>query len=112
MLIRIMTALALSATLGLATAPAAMACGDDHEEAAKPAPADAKTVTLKIVGMTCDGCANAVRNALLKLDGVFDATVSFESGLANIKLDGKKVDDAKLDEAISKAGFKVEHTKS
>lgn len=107
MLIRIMTALALSATLGLATAPAAMACGDDHKEAAKPAPADAKTVTLKIEGMTCDGCANAVRNALLKLDGVFDATVSFETGLANISIDGNKVDDAKLGEVITKAGFKV-----
>lgn len=110
MLIRIMTAAALSLTLGLATAPAAMACGDDHKEAAKQVPADAATVTLKITGMTCDGCANALRNALLSLDGVYDATVSYETGIANVQLDAKKVDNAKLDDAVSKAGFKVQRS--
>jgi copper chaperone CopZ len=106
---RILSVLALSLTLSFAAAPAASAfCGDDHKEAAKPVPADATLVTLKVAGMHCGDCANAIRNALLKLDGVYDAVVSHESGEAKIQVDAKKVDEAKLSEAIVKAGYKVE----
>jgi copper chaperone CopZ len=112
MLMKILTATALSLTLGLGAAPAAMACGDDHKEAAKPVPADAQTVTLKITGMSCDGCATAVRNALLKLAFVYDATVSYEAGTATVKVDAKTLDPSKLDEAVVGAGFKVEKNKS
>ncbi len=108
MITRILSALALSLSLTFVAAPAAFACGDDHKEAAKPAPADAQTITLKVTGMSCDSCANAVRNALLKIDGVFDAEVSFDKGVANVTVDAKKVDEAKLGDAIVKAGFKVE----
>jgi len=111
MLIRFLTASALSFSLALVATPAAFACGDEQKEAAKSVPADAQTVTLKIVGMSCGGCADSVRNALLKLDGVYDAAVSFETGIASVQLDGKKVDEVKLTEAIVKAGYKVEKPK-
>jgi copper chaperone len=108
MITRVLTALALSLALAVVAAPTALACGDDHKEAAKTVPADAQTVTIKVQGMTCGDCANAIRNALLKLDGVYDAEVSHETGLALVKVDASKVDQARLDEAISKAGYKVE----
>ena len=105
---RILSALAISLTLAVGAAPAALACGDEHHDAARPVPADAQTVTLKVGGMTCGGCAELVRNALLKVDGVYDAVVDWEAGVDTVKLDGKKFDEAKLDDAIAKAGYKVE----
>lgn len=106
-------------TLGAAPATAsagpldsATACGDHDKQAGKPVPADAKTLTLKVGGMSCDGCANTVRNALLKLDGVYDATVDWQTGAATVQYDGKKVDDARLGDAIVKAGYTVDKPKS
>jgi len=117
MTMRTLSTMAISLTLSLVAAPSALAhapsdairaCGDDHKEAGKPVPADAQTVTLKVVGMTCGGCADALRNALLKLDGVYDAAVSYETGVASVQFDAKKVDEAKLNEAVVKAGYKAE----
>lgn len=108
MITRLLTALTLALTLGFVATPAALACGDKTQEAAKPVPADAQTATVKITGMTCDGCANQVRNALLKVDGVYDAEVNWESGVATVKFDGSKVDQAKLGAAITKAGYGTE----
>ena len=39
---------------------------------------------LKIDGMTCDHCQRAVKKALESVEGVADATVELESGLAMI----------------------------
>jgi|GEM_PF-491704 len=123
---RILSLMALSLNLSLVAAPSAfasapassapassaiVACGDDHKEAGKPVPANALTVSLKVTGMSCGDCADAIRNALLKLDGVYDAAVNYETGVANVQIDGTKVDQAKLSEAIVKAGFKVEPAK-
>lgn len=100
----------LAATASASTGTTA--CGDHEKQASKPVPADAKTLTLKVGGMTCDGCANTVRNALLKVDGVYDATVDWETGATVVQFDGKKTDDAKLGDAIIKAGYTVEKPKS
>ena len=43
--------------------------------------------TLSIEGMSCKGCAATVRTALMSVDGVQDATVTFESGQAVVKCD-------------------------
>jgi len=117
MKMRILSLMALSLNLSLVAVPSAFAgepavairaCGDDHKEAGKPVPADALTVSLKVTGMTCGGCADQIRNALMKLDGVYDAVVSHETGVASVQFDGKKIDEAKVGEAIVKAGYKVE----
>ena len=41
-----------------------------------------ETITLDVGGMTCDGCAGRVRNALEGVSGVTSAEVSHESGSA------------------------------
>ncbi len=45
------------------------------------------TVSLKIDGMTCDACAIHVRNALVKVPGVLDASASYSAGNATISFD-------------------------
>ena len=47
-----------------------------------------ETVTLDVGGMTCDGCAGRVRNALEGVSGVTSAEVSHESGSAIVSHSG------------------------
>ena len=47
-----------------------------------------ETVTLDVGGMTCDGCAGRVRNALEGVTGVTSAEVSHESGSAIVSHSG------------------------
>ena len=47
-----------------------------------------ETITLDVGGMTCDGCAGRVRNALEGVSGVSSAAVSHESGSAIVSHSG------------------------
>ncbi|HKS26510.1 MAG TPA: heavy-metal-associated domain-containing protein [Pyrinomonadaceae bacterium] len=64
-----------------------------------------KTVTIRVKGMTCGGCATSVEKALKSTEGVQEARVSFERGLAVIKYDDQKVTISKLREVINSTGF-------
>ncbi len=64
-----------------------------------------RTVTLRVRGMTCSGCATSVEKALKSTEGVQDARVSFERGKAVIKYDDQKVTVDKLRMVIQSTGF-------
>ena len=64
-----------------------------------------RTVTIRVKGMTCGGCATSVEKALKSTEGVQEARVSFERGKAVIKYDDQKVNVAKLREVINNTGF-------
>lgn len=64
-----------------------------------------RTVTIRVKGMTCGGCATSVEKALKGTEGVQEARVSFERGKAVIKYDDQKVTVAKLREVINSTGF-------
>ncbi|MCR5026192.1 MAG: cation transporter [Methanobrevibacter sp.] len=63
---------------------------------------------IKVVGMHCPSCVNAVQLSLTDVDGVEEAKADLDSGITKIKLDTDKVSDADLSEAVEEAGFKVE----
>ena len=63
-----------------------------------------KTFTVK--GMTCMNCANHVKEALLKVDGVTSAKVDLEQKKATIEADSTVTDKA-LRDAVSNAGYKA-----
>lgn len=88
------------------------ACGDKTSAPNKAVPADAAKVELVVTGMTCDGCANALHNALVATDGVFAAEVSFASGKAAVSYDAKKLKVDDLIALVSKAGYKASAGKS
>ncbi len=67
-----------------------------------------RTVTIKVQGMTCGGCATRVEEALKSTDGVQEVNVSFERGRAVIKYDDQKVTTEKLREVIQSTGFSCE----
>jgi copper chaperone CopZ len=64
-----------------------------------------RTVTLRVKGMTCGGCATGVEKALKSTEGIESVRVSFERGRAVIKYDHQKVTEAKLREVINGTGF-------
>lgn len=65
--------------------------------------------TLKVTGMTCGGCAAAVKSAAKKVDGVKEADVSYEKGLAEVTYDPAKTTPKAIAQAITeRSGFKAE----
>lgn len=67
-----------------------------------------RTVTLKVEGMTCGGCATTVERALKETAGVEDAQVNYESGQAIVKYDDRKINLRQLREVIKNTGFSCE----
>ena len=66
-----------------------------------------KTTVFKIEGMSCDGCANTVKNALEKEAGVQSVSVSFAARDARVAYDPQSVAEERLVAAIEKPGFRV-----
>ena len=64
----------------------------------------AKT-TLKIEGMTCDGCVPAVKVQLKNTEGVVAYEVSFAKGEAVVSYDPAKTTPAKIAESVTKTGY-------
>ena len=65
------------------------------------------TVTIKIEGMHCDGCAERITTLLEKEPGVPDAAVSFADGQARVRYNPHAVDEDRLIEVIEGGGFSV-----
>ena len=68
-----------------------------------------KTVTLKVTGMTCAGCANHISTSLDKLDGVIEHEVKYPGDIATVKYDPDKTTEKDIIAAIEKTGkYKAE----
>ena len=65
------------------------------------------SVTLKVEGMHCDGCAATIQALLDRNAGVRKAAVSFGDGEARVLYDPQSFVEDQLTAAIEKAGFRV-----
>jgi copper chaperone CopZ len=65
-----------------------------------------KNVTLNITGMSCEGCANSVKSALLQLEGVKKAEVSLADKEAVLEVE-EIVDATDLIAAVEAAGYQA-----
>ncbi len=65
------------------------------------------TITMKITGMHCDGCAARIKSVLEKDPGVRKASVSYPAGTAEISFRPQSASEPKLVEIIERAGFKA-----
>lgn len=61
---------------------------------------------IKVEGMSCSHCANAVRKALSELKGVRDVNVDLAMGRASFEHD-EELDMDAVRHAIEKAGYRV-----
>jgi len=63
--------------------------------------------TLSIQGMTCGGCAAAVKIQLKRTEGVTAYQVSLEKAEAEVTYDPAKTTPDRIAESVSKTGFKA-----
>lgn len=66
-----------------------------------------KSVTLKIEGMNCDGCAYTIKTRVEKQPGVQAVTVSFDESQARILYDPQAIDGDRLIAVVQEPGFRV-----
>jgi copper chaperone CopZ len=65
------------------------------------------TVTFKVEGMHCDGCATTIQSLLERNAGVQKAVASFKEGEARILYDSNAVTEEELVAVIEKIGYRV-----
>jgi mercuric ion binding protein len=64
-----------------------------------------QTATLSVPGMTCSTCPITVKKALMKVDGVQQAKVSYEKREAVVTFDDSKTSVEKVSQATANAGY-------
>lgn len=71
-------------------------------------PKQKKVITLQIEGMTCELCAQSLRNSLEKLEGISIYEIDPEKGFARLSFKPDNVpSDEILKEKVENAGFKL-----
>lgn len=66
-----------------------------------------KTVQLKITGMDCAMCTNAIHKRLSQTDGIINDGISYENGSAIITYDPSKITVEKIIKVIEETGYKA-----
>lgn len=64
----------------------------------------------RIEGMTCEGCTAHVNNEVGKLDGIIEASASYENGTATVKFDTSKTSIGEIAKVIDSTGYTVTNT--
>ncbi len=89
-----------------------IACSNDANPETKPEERfveikNPTTLTLKVEGMTCNGCVNTIESALAKLDAVAESEVSLKRNEAAIVYDSEAMTEAELIKTIADAGYQA-----
>jgi len=63
--------------------------------------------TLKVTGMSCNHCVNAVNNALSGISGVADVAVSLQDGAVSFNYDPALAPIEAIKAAITEEGFEI-----
>ena len=66
-----------------------------------------KNIIIKIKGMGCQNCVNAVTESLTELDGVNKVNVSLEKESAEVEFDESKINAEKMIEAIKELEYEA-----
>ncbi len=64
--------------------------------------------TLKVSGMSCAGCENAIKRALKQLNGVEEVAASHEEGMVNVTYDTDKATTDLFKQKIEALGYRVD----
>lgn len=66
-----------------------------------------KTLTFRVEGMHCEGCAETIRTLLAQQPGVQAVAVSFQEGQARVLFDPQAIDETRLTATIQKPGYRM-----
>ena len=75
------------------------------------AAAKAKTVQMRIAGMTCAACAKGLEASFRNMVGIVKAEVGYKSGQAVVTFDTTKQIAESLSKFIASCGYKLKETK-
>jgi len=70
----------------------------------------AAEVVLDVKGMTCSGCENKVKTALMNCEGVKSCEVNWKEGKAMVMVSKGSVNTAEMIKAVGETGFSAEST--
>lgn len=76
------------------------------------APTQMVKVRLRVEGMDCASCASKIENALQRMPGVTEVSVSVNGGTVTVSRDAGAVDDDKIRNQISDLGYRVARSES
>jgi Cu+-exporting ATPase len=68
------------------------------------------TAEIKVTGMTCAMCSQAVTSALEEMDGVSEASVNLGTESARVRYDREKVDLRSIENSIKEVGYGTAHS--
>jgi len=66
-------------------------------------------ITIRIEGMSCNGCVRNVAKALKALPGITGVEVSLEQACAVVQYDPATTDATAMRQAVEEAGFDAPH---
>lgn len=66
-----------------------------------------KTLTVRIDGMHCDGCARIIETVLSRLDGVETVSVSYAEATARVLYDPAQLSESRVHAAVENAGYRI-----
>lgn len=66
-----------------------------------------KNITIKIKGMGCQNCVNAVTESLTELKGISKVNVSLEKELAEVEFDESKINADKMIATIKELEYEA-----
>jgi copper ion binding protein len=66
------------------------------------------TQSLRVTGMTCGGCENAVKRAVGQMPGVSSVAASHQDQRVDVAFDESQVGVEAIRQKIEKLGYKVE----
>ncbi len=64
-----------------------------------------ENINLKLKGMSCAGCANAIESAIIALPGVVECNVNFGTEQATVKYNPHNTSITDIQEAVKSAGY-------
>ncbi len=68
-----------------------------------------QTLNLRVTGMSCNGCENAVKRAVGQLPGVLAVQASHVAGTVEVTYDDRSVTREAIADKIVKLGYGVEN---
>ncbi len=60
---------------------------------------------IEVQGMTCEGCEQAIRGALGRLDGIVEASPDHRAGRVRVRYDAERVSEGAIKQRIRLAGY-------
>ncbi len=83
------------------------ACEKTHQDHAVQG---GKTVNIELPTLKCSMCKQTIETGLSKVDGILEIKVDVEKKTAVITYDPAKLDEAKIEQAISAVGYQANKT--